>query len=452
MNIKVYKDLANKGNSPRELAQTFLKDYYKKTDIVYPINPFQMLKDLKIYFVFRDFSKAEGIYIPAKSRKDIAIVGININRPIQRQRFTAAHELCHHLKDSTTNYICQIGDDKKTEKYANNFAAELLMPINDFRKKVSEYIYDGEIEDFDILKVANYFGVSYEACLRRIFEIFLNKTPSYNEIKKLIDDFKPNKQKEKLKLYDYPLYKQIIDSIADEFTIKTDKFTCEVFKSEYIFYDSRMEGINVDKQKAGDIIADLRLYKQNSKYCKETNQNIIELAGLSFMYDYVFEHTNDDISIYTSKELNKLLYSTAPHPENTGEYRKSNTLVEGAKFETIDYHNIPAEMMYLGSEIDNILYDNESNTSDYIEKIIRLHHRLTIVHPFQDGNGRTSRSLCNMLLLRRNIPPVFFTNENKKEYKDSLRIADTEKIYEPLYESFFKSIIKSFALLTDSIH
>lgn len=449
MSIKIYQDLTE--NNPRQLAQLFLKDYYKKNEIVYPINPFQILKDLKICFTFLNFSKAEGVYIPAESKKDIAIIGINLDRPIQRQRFTAAHELCHHLKDAKNSHICNIENNNRIEKYANAFAAELLMPVDDFRKKVNEYVNNGKIEYIDILKVACYFGVSYEACFRRITEIVSYEKPTYESIKNHIDEFKPNKQKEKLKLYDYLLYKQLIDAIADEFTIKPNAFNCEVFKSEYLFYDSRMEGVNIEKQEAGDIIADLRLYKQNSKFCKEANQNIIELAGLSFMYDYVFEHANDDISIYTTKELNKLLYSTAPHPEHTGEYRTLNTLVEGAKFETVDYTLIPVEMMHIGKDVDDIINDSTSLTSDYIEKIVRLHHRLTIIHPFPDGNGRTTRSFCNMLLLRRNIPPVFFTNNTKNDYKRALKIADINNIFEPLYETFYQAIIKSFVLLTDNL-
>lgn len=213
-----------------------------------------------------------------------------------------------------------------------------------------------------------------------------------------------------------------------------------------------MEGINISKEEAGNIVADLRLYKQNSKYCKESDQNIIEIAGLSFMYDYVFEHANDNISIYTCKELNKLLYSTAPFPDIAGNYRQTNTLVEGAKFETEDYYNIPVKMMNIGKNVDEIINDTNNPISDYIEEVVKLHHQLTVIHPFSDGNGRTTRSFCNMLLLRKNIPPVFFTNENKTEYKNALKTADVENIYDPLYEIFYKSIIKSFALLTDSIH
>ena len=453
MNIKVYKDLANKGSGPKKLANQFLNDYYREKQIEYPINPFEILKRLKIKFVFRDFNNAEGIYIPAESKRDFPIIGFNINRPIQRQRFTAAHELCHHLKDSSKQFICVSYKNNSIEKYANDFAAELLMPTDEFRKQVNKYIHQGTIKDVDILKISQYFGVSYEACCRKIvYEISDYKDTKYDVIKKHIDEFGPNTQKTKLKLYDTVLYEQLFNSISDIFNIFASSFSCEVFKSEYIYYDSRMEGIKIEREKAGDIVADLRLNKQNSKFCNETNQNIVELAGLTFVYDYAFENANSNISIYDSKKLNELLYSTAPHPENAGQYRNSNTYVKEAKFETIDYSNIAAEMMYLGNDVDTLINDTELSINDYIKSVVRIHHRMTIIHPFKDGNGRTSRSFSNMLLLRKKLPPIFFQNKSKEEYKKALKIADTENIYDPLYEIFYKAMLNSFAILTDNIH
>lgn len=108
-------------------------------------------------------------------------------------------------------------------------------------------------------------------------------------------------------------------------------------------------------------------------------------------------------------------------------------------------------MMYLGKEVDDLLQNNNLSYSEYIENVVRLHHRMTVIHPFSDGNGRTSRSFSNMLLLRKDIPPVFFTDESKNNYKKSLRLIDTENIYDSLYEDFFKSILRSFALLTKKV-
>ena len=83
-----------KYRNPERMAANFLAVYFKDGQITYPINPFQMLKDMNVLFSFRNFKNLEGLYIPPENKMDLPVVGININRPITRQRFTAAHELC----------------------------------------------------------------------------------------------------------------------------------------------------------------------------------------------------------------------------------------------------------------------------------------------------------------------------------------------------------------------
>lgn len=54
-----------------------------------------------------------------------------------------------------------------------------------------------------------------------------------------------------------------------------------------------------------------------------------------------------------------------------------------------------------------------------------------------------------MMLLKRHISPAFFKDRDKNEYKEALKVADTTGSYELLYERFFKSILDSFAELSD---
>lgn len=46
-------------------------------------------------------------------------------------------------------------------------------------------------------------------------------------------------------------------------------------------------------------------------------------------------------------------------------------------------------------------------------------------------------------------PPVFFRDKEKDEYKEALKVADLSGQYDMLYERFFKSILSSFAALSD---
>lgn len=260
------------------------------------------------------------------------------------------------------------------------------------------------------------------------------------------------KRKEKSLFYTN-LYEQLFNAIGENFQVVPTANTCHKFKTEYVFYDSRMEGVDVDGETVGDIVTDLTIRKQNSPFCKEENKNIVEVAGLTLAYDYAFDKANTDISVYDAKHINEKLFSTAPYPEFGGKYRESNTLVLGAKFDTVDFNKIQEEMFNLDKDIASLM-DNYNNMSysDYVESIVRIHHRLTVIHAFRDGNGRTSRAFCNMMLLKRHISPVFFKNKSKDEYKDALAIADLTGEYDALYEVFFKSILESSAALSDFLN
>jgi Fic family protein len=48
------------------------------------------------------------------------------------------------------------------------------------------------------------------------------------------------------------------------------------------------------------------------------------------------------------------------------------------------------------------------------------HFRLTAIHPFSDGNGRTARLLMNLMLIRGGYPPVAVRPEDRKPYLDAL--------------------------------
>ena len=43
----------------------------------------------------------------------------------------------------------------------------------------------------------------------------------------------------------------------------------------------------------------------------------------------------------------------------------------------------------------------------------------------------------------------FFRDKEKDEYKEALKVADLSGQYDMLYERFFKSILSSFAALSD---
>lgn len=81
-----------------KLANEVLKQIKEKSGkLVFPIDPFKILKDNGIHILLKDFENLDGIII--NDEDNFTVVGINNNRSLFRQRFTAAHEYCHFIKD-----------------------------------------------------------------------------------------------------------------------------------------------------------------------------------------------------------------------------------------------------------------------------------------------------------------------------------------------------------------
>lgn len=65
------------------------------------------------------------------------------------------------------------------------------------------------------------------------------------------------------------------------------------------------------------------------------------------------------------------------------------------------------------------------------DSAFEAHFRLTAIHPFSDGNGRTARLLMNLMLIRSGYPPVAVRPEDRKAYLDALETASVKDDHTP---------------------
>lgn len=104
------------------------------------------------------------------------MICVNSKDSLGHQRFTIAHELAHFLFDycdsNSEFYNTYKTNDVENdvENRANKFAAELLMPEDEFLKQYKKMGKDLQI----IGKLAEYFQVSTRAIDRRFIELGLN--------------------------------------------------------------------------------------------------------------------------------------------------------------------------------------------------------------------------------------------------------------------------------------
>lgn len=65
-------------------------------------------------------------------------------------------------------------------------------------------------------------------------------------------------------------------------------------------------------------------------------------------------------------------------------------------------------------------YNTEADQLHAIERAAKVHADFVGIHPFIDGNGRTSRLLMNLELMEAGYPPCVIKVENRLAYYEAL--------------------------------
>jgi Fic family protein len=99
-------------------------------------------------------------------------------------------------------------------------------------------------------------------------------------------------------------------------------------------------------------------------------------------------------------------------PEIAGTYSRFPRRIAGSPAVFPNPAKIPQLMEEFGAWLTSAPRDPAS--------AFEAHFRLTAIHPFGDGNGRTARLLMNLLLVRGGYPPVAVRPEDRKSYLDAL--------------------------------
>ncbi|MCY4491088.1 MAG: Fic family protein [Thaumarchaeota archaeon] len=94
---------------------------------------------------------------------------------------------------------------------------------------------------------------------------------------------------------------------------------------------------------------------------------------------------------------------------SAGEYRNYDLKVMGAGFTPPPFYNISENM----KEFVEMLNKNPDELLP-IELAAQVHYDFVWIHPFEDGNGRMSRLLLNLVLVRNGYPFAVIQSVDKK--------------------------------------
>ena len=147
---------------------------------------------------------------------------------------------------------------------------------------------------------------------------------------------------------------------------------------------------------------------------------------------------DEELSEYSIKSLHSLILKNIDD-KNAGSYRNINVLISGATHR-------PPPNIEVASAMEAFInwYRADAQKLHPIERACRVHVDFVGIHPFTDGNGRTSRLLMNLELMKSGFPPVVLKVENRLAYYDALDKAHTLGDYEPFMALVCESVEESF--------
>lgn len=156
--------------------------------------------------------------------------------------------------------------------------------------------------------------------------------------------------------------------------------------------------------------------------------NEVEQINITEGERWAFSRPRDVLDEGFLRELHRRMFGQVW--KWAGDYSRENNRRIGS-----DSFMIPIDLRALMGEV-RYWMDHASYPPDEIA--LRFHHRLTLIHPFPNGNGRFSRLAADLLIQRMGEPRFTWGRANliepgeaRKQYIAALRAADGHTM-EPL--------------------
>ncbi|MBT6690439.1 Fic family protein [archaeon] len=133
-------------------------------------------------------------------------------------------------------------------------------------------------------------------------------------------------------------------------------------------------------------------------YPDKPAKDIQMVKNLNEAFSYILEHLDDDITIEHIKELNKIcLFSLH---KAAGKLKKTyNKIAGNPKFKTAHPKDVVPLLHNFCEKFNSV-----RSRSEALREVGYIHNEFQYIHPFSDGNSRTTRLIVNWFLMRLKLP------------------------------------------------
>lgn len=193
----------------------------------------------------------------------------------------------------------------------------------------------------------------------------------------------------------------------------------EALSVEYTYESNRIEGNTLTLQETALVVNEGITI--SGKSMREHLEAINHAEAIDFIRDLAAK--DSPIDERTIKEIHALILRGIDR-ENAGRYREVGVMITGSRHTPPASYQIPEQMEAFMTGFHQL----EHEGAHPVEIAAYLHDELVRIHPFIDGNGRTSRLLMNLYLLRHGYPVVSLKADadSKTRYYGALETSHME--------------------------
>ncbi len=217
-----------------------------------------------------------------------------------------------------------------------------------------------------------------------------------------------------------PLPKELIQNLMDW------------YKVEFTYASNALEGNSLTASETA-----LVLEKGLTVKGKPLKDHL-EAVNHGYAFDYIVELSQgspSDISLRDIYGIHQLILKSIDD-KNAGRLRDIQVRITGLDLDLPS----PLNLQDLMEDFIQWLHATKEHP---VLLAADAHLKLVSIHPFADGNGRTSRLLMNLLLMQAGYPPAVISPEQKDDYIEALKSAQLDGNIEPFREFIATSVEKS---------
>uniref|UniRef100_W5LIK5 Protein adenylyltransferase FICD n=1 Tax=Astyanax mexicanus TaxID=7994 RepID=W5LIK5_ASTMX len=204
----------------------------------------------------------------------------------------------------------------------------------------------------------------------------------------------------------------------------------------HIYHTVAIEGNTLTLSEIRHIIE--TRYAVPGKSLQEQNEAIGVDAAMKYINTTLLSQTGA-ITINDILEIHRRVLGYAD-PVEAGRFRTNQVFVG---------HHIPPHPNDLDRHMQELLQWLNSEDALHLHPVefaALAHYKLVYVHPFVDGNGRTSRLLMNLVLMQARYPPITIRKEQRAEYYAALDTANEGDV-----RPFIRFIAKCTEMTLDTL-